>query len=161
MSTPVFTNVINQMPYLRTSREFPEEIKGLAFHVSKSYIEIANGVNDRIISIHSINRPAVNGEAWFLQENLKQQGFRQEFTFSTFTVIPHGINTPRIYLISPKSYGSFTDGTNFYGIIYGSSTAIPGQVTFWIDPVNINFVIGAGAPAITQGLINLEWISQP
>lgn len=154
------TSVINQVAFLRTSREFPEELHQLAIEVNRSYIDVANAVNSRTISLFPTNRPAINGESWFLTGNLRQQGLRQVYQFTTSASIPHGINFNRISQFT-RAYGSFTDGTNYYGCIYASNVAIAGQLTFYIDPTNIVFVVGAGSPAIVRGIIVLEWISDP
>jgi len=154
------TNIINQMPYLRTSREFPEDLKQLTVEVNKSYVDTANAVNNRTISLFSTTRPAINGESWFLSSNQKQQGFRQVYTFTSTAPIPHRINvvTPSQFI---RCFGSYTDGTNTYGLIFGSTVAIAGQISFYITSANIVFVSGGGAPVPTAGTIVLEWISQP
>jgi hypothetical protein len=60
-----------------------------------------------------------------------------------------------------KCSGSFTDGTNSYGLFYASSVAIVGQITFYVTATQIIFLVGAGAPTLTSGLIILEWLSEP
>ncbi len=154
------TNVINQVPYLRTSRNFPNEIDQLAVEVDKAYIDTANAVNNRIISFFPSMRPAINGESWFITNNQRQQGFRQIYSFTTTTSIAHHITTvvPGQFV---RCFGEFTDGTNTYGLIYASSVAIAGQVSFYVTSTNIVFVVGAGAPAVTSGIVVLEWLSQP
>lgn len=151
------SNVVNQVAYLRTSRDFPEDAQALRMELNKSYIDTANAINSRTIGIVPINRPAINGEEWFAFGN-KQQGLRQAYLFTTVGTFLHGINN--FSFISPRSYGSFTDGTNFYGAIYASNVAIAGQVSFYVTPTNIVVLAGAGAPAISRGVIVLEWLSQ-
>lgn len=153
-------NVVNQMAYLRTSREFPQEGSQLAVELSKSYVDIANAVNNRTISMFSTNRPAINGESWFLSRNQRQQGFRQAYTFTTTATIPHGIDFLDVARFV-RNWGEYTDGTNWYGLIHATTVAIAGQITFYVTPTSIIFVTGAGAPALTSGSIVLEWISQP
>jgi hypothetical protein len=150
-------NVSNQTAYLRTSRQFPEDLQKLALEVNKTYVDIANAVNSRTIGTFSANRPAVTGENWFIT-NQRQQGLRQIYTFTTTGNIPHGLSFTSISQFTKPS-GSFTDGTNYYGAIYASNVAIPGQVTFYITPTDIVVLAGVGAPAITKGIIILEWIS--
>lgn len=153
--------VINQVPYLRTSRNFPDDdLKQLAIEDNKSYIEIANAVNNRTISLFPTMIPAINGESWFLQGNKRQQGLRQVYTFTTTANIPHGIRVtnPNQFV---RCFGSFTDGTNTYGLVYGSPTAVAGQIFFYVSSTNIIFSVGAGAPAVTNGTVILEWLSQP
>lgn len=155
-------NVVNQVAYLRTSRDFPfDDAKQLAVEANKAYVDTANAINNRTISIFPTNRPAINGESWFLTGNLRQQAFRQVYTFTTTANIPHGITVidPAQFI---RCFGSYTDGTNSYGLIFGSNTAtIPGQISFYITSTNIVFEVDAGAPAVTNGTVVLEWISQP
>lgn len=155
------SNVVNQMPYLRTSRDFPEEIGQLTVEVNKAYVDIGNAVNNRTISIFPTMRPAINGESWFLTGNQKQQALRQVFTFTSLAPITH-----RIQVIDPaqfiRCFGSYTDGTKTYGLIFGNiGTPIAGQIVFDITSTVIEFVAGTGAPAVTKGTVVLEWISQP
>lgn len=148
------------MPFLRTSRTFPEDPQSLSVEQNISYVDTANAVNVRTIGIHPMNRPAVNGESWFLSNGQKQQALRQVYAFTAASSIPHGINWNSVAQISPRSYGSFTDGTNWYGAIYSSNVAIAGQVSFYVTPVNIVVIADGTAPAIVSGIIVLEWLSQ-
>lgn len=153
-------NVSNQVPFLRTSRNFPQDAQPLAVEINKSYVDIANCVNERTIGLFPMNRPAINGESWFLTGNLKQQAFRQVYKFTNTGNVAHGINTAAITGFT-KCQGEFTDGTNWYGAIFASNTAIAGQISFYITSANIVIVAGAGAPTISSGIIILEWLSQP
>lgn len=151
-------NIANQVAFLRTSREFPQDdVNQLSLELSKSYIDIANTVNVRIIGIFPKNKPAVTGESWFLTTS-KQQTLRQVYSFTSTTSIPHGINISQIDRFT-STYGNYTDGTNWYGLISGTSVAIAGQILFYITATNIVFVVGAGAPALTKGNIVLTWLS--
>lgn len=155
------SNITNQVAYLRTSRAFPEDAQPLSVELTKAYIDIANCVNNRTISLFPTTRSAVNGEQWFFGgASTKQQGLRQIYPVTATGSIPHGINVAQISQFTKPS-GSFTDGTNWYGLIYASSVAIAGQVTFYITPTNIVVQAGAGAPTITSGMIILEWLVNP
>lgn len=153
------TNIVNQNSFLRTSRNFPEEAQPLAVEVNRTYLDIAEKMNSRTIGVYSTMRPAQNGETWYI-DNRGQKGFREVYSFTTTGNIAHGINFTGVVFISPLSYGTVTDGTNWYGAIYASNVAIAGQVSFYVTNTNIVVLAGAGAPAITSGYINLEWISQ-
>lgn len=160
-------SVSNPGNFLRTSRNFPAEIKQLAVEVNRSYVDIAGQVNNRICSIYGLNVVITTGESWFLNGNVvRQQTLRQVYSFTGTGPIATVIPWNTISLISPKSYGTFTDGTSWYGCIYGSSVAIAGQVTFYVSQnmstgmAQINVLSGAGAPSITLGYIILEWLSQ-
>lgn len=160
------TNVVNQVAYLKTSRDFPEDGKELTVEVNKSYVDIANAVNNRTISIFPVNRPAINGESWFIIQNKKQQGFRKVFYFETTADIRIGFKISSISRFV-RCFGEYTDGANWYGLINGTSVAIAGQISFFVflDVANadsdiLRFVTGGGAPALTSGTVVLEWISK-
>lgn len=150
-------NVVNTVPYLRTSREFPEEIPELLTEITKSYIDIAACVNNRTIGIFPANRPAITGNSYFFTTQ-KQQSLRQIYPMTSTSSIPHGLNLSQIPYFS-TSFGEYTDGTNWYGLVAGSNMAIGGQISFYVDPTNIVFMVGAGAPTLTKGVVTLEWIS--
>jgi hypothetical protein len=161
------SNVVNQVAYLRTTREFPKDMDQLTVELNKSYLDIANNVNNRTISLFPTNRPAINGESWFINNNTKQQGLRQVYTFTTTVDIPIGFKLSKISQIS-KMYGMFTSGTATFGLIPGTTVAIGGQISFYVDVDAtsttsdlIKFVVDAAAPALTKGTIVLEWLSVP
>ncbi len=151
-------NVANQVAFLRTSREYPEDPHMLSVEVNKTYLDIAQAVNNRTIGIYPVNRPVITGNNYFITGSQRQQSLRQFYSFSGTSAIPHGINLSQISRFVQK-YGDYTDGTNWYGLMATTNIAIPGQISFYLDPTNINFLIGAGAPSLTTGTINLEWIS--
>jgi len=152
-------NIVNQTPFLRTSRNFPMEQQPLVVEINRSYIDIAEKMNTRTIGIYPANTAAITGESWFITTQ-KQQTLRQIYTFTATGNIAHGLNWNSVSMISPRSYGSFTDGTNWYGTMYASNTTIAGQISFYLTLTNIVVSAGAGAPSITKGIIVLEWLSQ-
>lgn len=161
-------NIVNQIAFLRTSREFPEELHQLTVEINKAYIDTANVVNNRIISIFPVNKPARNGENWYFA-NQRQEGFRQVYNF---TILPITINVG--FLLSSISkptrcWGEYTDAIgNSYGLIWASSVPIAGQISLYlqINPTPgmgtdlITFLSGAGAPTPVSGFVVIEWISQ-
>ena len=156
------TNIVNRDPYLRTTREFPEELSQLSKECNKSYVDIAASVNDRTIGIYPINNPAISGDQYFLTAGTKRQTLRQVYTFTSTANINTNVKVtdPNQFI---RAFGSYTDGMNCYGLIYGTSVSIAGQISFYIDcstsTKNIIFKTGAGAPALTSGRIVLEWLS--
>jgi hypothetical protein len=153
------SNVVNQTAFLRTAKEFPEELHQLSVEVSRSYLDIANAVNNRTISIYPTNRPALTGNSYFLT-TAKQQTFRQIYTFTGTTALNHNIQNvvPGQFI---NCFGSYTDGTNTYGLFFSTSVAIAGAITFYVTSTQITFLVGGGAPALTSGTIVLEWLSRP
>lgn len=152
-------NITNQVPFLRTSREFPEDLHMLTVQVNKAYLDTATAVNYRTIGIFPSDFPGITGESWFITSR-RQQTLRKIFVFTTTVSIPHQIQNFGNIDYFTRNWGEFTDGTNWYGLINGSNIAIAGQISFYLDPLNINFLVGAGAPALTKGIIILEWLSQ-
>lgn len=154
--------IVNQIAYLRTTREFPEEIHQLTVEVNRSYVDIANAVNARTIGIFPKNRPAITGESWFLT-NQRQQTLRQVYTF--------GPIAPGAILTIPYIVNGFIQFTRIYGTcltalpdarpIPYASVAANANIDLRVDTVNFLIVIanGAAAPAINSGIIILEWLS--
>ena len=152
------SNYSNQQPYLRTSREFPEDVKPLVQEVNRAYVDTANAINARTIGLFTTSKPAITGNAYYLSTTKKSESFRQAYTFTTTGSITHGIDTTKTMGFI-NCYGTYTDGTNFYGIPFMTNTAIAGQLTFYITPTQIVFSVGGGSPAVTSGTIILEWLS--
>lgn len=155
------SNVVNQTAFLRTSKEFPEELHQLSFEVNRTYVDIANAVNNRTIGIYPTNRPAVTGNSYFLTTNRKQT-FRQIYAV-TPADIAAGFITHNIPNVFPgqfiNCFGSYTDGTDNFGLFFASSVLIAGQITFYVSATQIILLPDAGAPVLTTGLIVLEWIT--
>lgn len=155
------SSFINATPYLRTSRSFPEDLHEISIEINKAYLDIALSVNARTIGLFSLNKPTITGESWFYDNNQKHQGLRKIFTFTSFANIPHSLDIPTINSFS-RNYGEYTDGTNWYGLISGTSVLIPGQVVFYITPTDIVFVQDGSQPSISpngKGILVLEWLS--
>ena len=148
-------------PFLRVQRQFPSDNpQALSVEIDRAWVDIASAVNARTISLFGTNVQSASGEFWFIQGgNRRLQGLRQVYVFTATGSIPHGINVNSVNQFT-KCTGSFTDGTNWYGAIFGSNTTIAGQVSFYVTPTDIVIQAGAGAPTIVSGSIVLEWISQ-
>ena len=157
------SNVVNQTAYLRTSREYPEEIHQLSFELNKTYVDIATAVNTRVIGIFPKNRPAITGESWFYTTS-RQQTLRQIYTVNAAQIatgfITHGIQNILPGQFTKNTGGSYTDGINSFGLFFATSIAITGQITFYVTSTRIVFVVGAGSPVLTAGTIVLEWLSR-
>jgi len=154
---------IQRGPYLRDQRKFPVEIKLLSRQVDEAYIDIAATVNARTIGIFSDNFMMVTGESWYLQgQPQKQQTLREVYQFSdALLAIPTGINFNSITNFT-RIYGTFFDGTYWQALPYVDVLLVTNQIGVKVDPVSGNIIVtkGASAPAIQNGLIVLEWLSQ-
>jgi hypothetical protein len=146
-------------PFLRTSRDFPEDSHNLTIEINKAYIDIANAVNKRIIGIFPTNRPVITGESWVYSQDKRQQTLRQIYIFTATTPIPHGIKLTETSGIS-RMWGEYTDSLgNWYGLFAATSVMIAGQITFYVTPTQIIFVVSGTAPVLVSGRIVLEWLS--
>lgn len=152
--------VIQTSPYIRQQRFFPNDsIKALSVEMDRTYIDIATKINDRTIGLFALNKQVITGENWFLLGSTQnQQTLRILFTFTTTAPILHGIDFAGVSRFT-RNFGEYTDGTNWYGLINGTSVAIAGQISFYVTPTQIIFVTGAGAPPLTSGNIVLEWLA--
>lgn len=163
------SNIVNTVPYLRTSREFPQnDAHQLSVELNKSYIDIASAVNNRTIGIFPVNRPAINGESWFLTSQ-QRQAQRQVYTFGAITAganisIPHNIFPSNLSQFT-KIYGTcITDVPDHRPIPFASVVA-NSNISVLVTPSsgatsgNIVISVGAGSANIVSGLIILEWIS--
>ena len=133
------SNIANQVAYLRSSREFPEEAQALSVETSKAYIDTANAVNNRIISIFPTTRAAINGESWYLSKNKRQQGFRQVYSFVAADLpnIPHNLTISEISGFT-RIWGTYVDaGGVWYPIPFVSATAAANQVQIQVNSTNI------------------------
>jgi len=151
-------NIINVTPYIKSSREFPADVNQLSVILTRSYVELATAINLRTIGLFSVNKAVITGESWYVENNQRQQSLRKVFVFTTTANIPHNIDFTTLSRFV-RLFGAYTEGTNWYGLIAGSNVAIAGQISFYITPTDIVFLVGAGAPALTKGNIVLEWLS--
>ena len=160
-STELINSAVNQVPYLRTSREFPESAPQLTQEVNKSYIDIAAAVNSRIIGIYPTNRPAITGKKYYLTTGRINQSLRQVYRFTSVPtnplLIPHGIKFIDVAYFS-EIYGTAFDGTIYYPLPFVDETLATNQINVKIDSTNIIINLGATAPAISSGLIILEFL---
>lgn len=146
----------NRTPFLREQRSFPQESQPLSVEIDRAYTDIAQAVNSRVLGIFAVGSQVQSGESWFLV-NQKQQALRQVFTFTTTASITHNIRVTDANQFT-RCFGSYTDGTNSYGLIFGTSVAVAGLITFYVTSTQIVFAVGAGAPAISSGRVVLEFI---
>lgn len=157
-------NAINQAPFVKTSRLFPEDMPSLIQELTVSYTESSSALNDRIIGLYPSNRPAVTGQSYYITTQ-KKQGLRQIYTFQNTNDIPIGFKLSSIFTV-PHAYGSYKSGTFINGLIFGTNGFIANQISFYlaVDGTStqsdlIKFRVDAGAPALNSGIIILEWIS--
>jgi len=155
-------NIVNQMPYLRTSRLFPEDLGQLCVEVNRSYIDVASAVNNRIIGIFPQTNSAITGESWFIS-NLRQQTFRQVYIFGAIAAgatlnIPYTI---RGFNQFSRIFGTCITATTDYRPLPYASVAANANIDVRVTTTNIVISVGAASPNLVSGLIVLEWLSNP
>lgn len=150
---------INQnTPFLRSARKFPKEVEDLSLEVDRTYVDLAQAINDRMIGVFPRSRPAVTGESWFITSR-RQQTQRQIYPITTAGSYEHGLEFNKMVGFT-RIYGTATDGTNWYPLPYVDATFATDQIQIVVDPDEIVITAGVGAPVITSGFVVLEWLSR-
>jgi len=158
------TNTINQLraPFLESTRDFPEDPKEMSSVLNRVYVDIANQVNIRTISVYPQNKPISTGETWYLANNKRYQSYRQIYTFTSLNVgdnlIPHNIQN---IVQFTKIYGTLVSSvTPFYRPLpYLDVVTLTNGFSISVDNTNIHIVRGATASPTTNGIIVLEFLS--
>jgi hypothetical protein len=156
---------VQQQPYLRRQRNFPSvDLKTIALECDKSYIDVAQKVNERTIGTFALNASVVTGEAWYIQgSSQKQQTLRQLYliTPDNAGIIETGIS-PNGFAGFTKIYGTFTDGIIWYPLPYVDVLNVTNQVNIWVtdSQIVINQGGGGGQPTVQSGFVVLEWLSK-
>ena len=145
----------SESPYLPTTIRFSDDEEVFNGELERIYSAIAYRLNNREISIYDLQE-RLTGQKWTDSTNLQvpKETFRKVFSFTAAGAFAHNLTG----ITQVIGYGQYTDGTDFYGVIHSSNVAIAGQVSFYVTAVNIVVLLGAGAPAITSGIIVLEYL---
>lgn len=151
------TNLPNQVPFLRTQRLFPQEAQPLSVEMDRAYVDIASSVNRRTMGITPTINSVQNGNILYIGGN-QLNGFRKAFVFTATTAITHNVQIVNKTQFL-DCYGTYTDGTNSYGLPFSTNVAVAGTITFYLSATQIVFLVGAGAPALTAGRIVLNWFN--
>jgi hypothetical protein len=157
------SNVINNSPFIRTSRSFPQEADKLSKEVDQTYVDVANAVNQRTIGIYATTKPSVTGNGYFISGQ-RQQSLRQLYTFGAIAA-GATLNIPILKYLSPyvHIYGVALTTSNSLPLPYASTTAngnIELLVVSGASPV-IRIIVGSASPAIVSGYVVIEWLSNP
>ena len=148
-------NIVNNAPYLRSTREFSPLVASLIKDLDKAYVDTAICVNERVIGTYSTSGAAITGESWFVTSSKKQQTTRQVFSINGAGSFAHNLDLSRISNFT-RIYGTAYDGTTYYPLPYVDPTAA-NQIGISVTGTNIVVTAGGTAPAITSGIIVLEW----
>lgn len=161
-----------QVPYLITSRLFPEDDQELRGVLSKSYVEIAQAVNRRTIGTFNTFQ-VVTGDQYYSTTNNDisrpiqfRQSYRRLYPFGAIAqgatlTITHQITgiTEIVHL-----YGNcITDvsvipNAKYKPIPFVSTAAVNQQIALYMNDTIITIVNGAGADNILSGTIIVEFL---
>lgn len=161
-----------QIPYLVTSRNYPEDDVELRSVLSKSYVEIAQAVNRKTNGTFNTFQVVTANQYYSTTNNdihtpiQFRQSYRQIYPFGAIAAgatlsILHGI-TGITQMVS--SYGNcitdaIVDPTGKYlPIPYVSVTNVNMQIQLGINDTTITIINGAGADNILSGTIVLEYL---
>lgn len=154
-------------PYLRTTRNFPDDPEKLSDEMDKAYIDTAAAVNNRTIGLYPSSRPIVTGNSYFIFRDQRQQSLRK--------VYPFGAIAPGTELDIPIGYANFDQFAMIYGTVvtnvpdyrplpYIDCITLTTGMTILVAPVGgvnvIRIILGATAVPVVRGIAILEWISQ-
>lgn len=159
-------NNILTAPFLRTSRNFPEDPQKLSDELDKAYIDTAIAVNNRTVGLYPSVRPIITGDSYFILRDQRQQSLRK--------VYPFGAIAPGTELDIPIGFDHFDQFVKIYGTVVTNApdyrplpyaaTVLTNQMTILVGLIggvnNIRIILGATAPPVVKGIAILEWISQ-
>lgn len=157
-------NRTNRMPFLITSRYWPNDPVTLQPTLNQSYIEVAQAVNSRIIGIFQ-PLASVTGETWFEEvpgqmPMERTQTYRKIFRFGAIAAgatlsIPHAIANVQQFT---RMYGTcITETPDYRPIPYASATAVDEQIELNGTTTVLNIINGASAPNIESGILVVEF----
>lgn len=144
-------------PFIATSTYFPDDFEEFRVTFLALYRDIALNVNTREVGIYDLQE-FLTGENWFTTGNpqVKRKTFRKVFEFSDANLnFAHGITG---IVLCTHIYGAATNGVLFFPIPYVSATAIANQIQIDVSATNVIITKGGGAPAITNGVVILEYL---
>lgn len=156
------TNPVQQMPYLRVQRNFPEDNpQALTVELDRAYVDTATKINEREIAIYAVGNQIVTGQQWYFQGgNTRQQSLRQIYEVPGYGAYPHGINFATVSTFTIIA-GIGYNGTSYVPIPYVDVNNIGNGINIYVDPTNININPGGVTPpALISAVIILEWVSQ-
>jgi hypothetical protein len=148
------SSVANKSSMVRSSRKFPEDPELLTTELTRSWTEIANAINDRVIGLISTS-PTITGKQYSYGSK-KLGSLWQLFQFSDSSLtINHQINN--LNQVVAQS-GWFTDGSVWYPLPYVDVLNVTNQVGVSTTSTQIIVAKGTTAPTISSGYVILEWL---
>lgn len=156
-----------QVPYLRTSRPFPDEVEELPRELTKMYAEVASTINRRTIGIYNTFKAATGNQYYnALFEPLNQTTYRQSYR----QVYPFGPLAAGATALIAHGISGITQAVSIYGtavtidVVNGKYIPLPFVstintnqcVSVSADDTNIYVINGPAADNIISGCIIFE-----
>ena len=156
-----YAPINSESPYLPNTLRFPFENEELIPQLGRMYSSMAYRLNNREISIYDLQE-RLTGQKWTDSTNLQvpKETYRKVFEFNGIAAgatlnIAHGINTIAQFT---KIYGTFITAADMRPLPYVDAAAVTNQVSVRRVGANIVIVNGATAPAITSGIVVVEYL---
>ncbi len=148
-------------PFLPTSQVFPEDESQRLIVLTDNFTSFSQAINQREIGIYETIEQ-LNGRQYFNSTNPedKRFGYRKVFSFNAIAVgatlnIAHNITGLTQVL---EWNGGVIVAGGFRPIPRVSATDVTEQIQVDIVGANIVIVNGAAAPAITSGVVVLDYL---
>ena len=140
--------------FLPNNTTYSEKNDQYLIQVTNQNALTSNTVNLREIAVYDLLE-ILNGQLWFSADaQTKRPCFRQVYSISSKTNFNHGITGETLFT---RIYGGATDGTNYFPLPYVSSNPA-NQIGLSVTPTQVVFDSGGSSPAITNGVIVLEYL---
>lgn len=153
-------------PFIATSTYFPDDYNSFREKFLELYRDLANTVNTRDVGVFDLDE-FLTGQNWFTSGNpqIKRKTFRKCFVIGAIAAggtltFAHGI-TQYSPLTFTHGWGEvITNAATFNKrpVPYASATLVTDQIQLDYDDTNVRIINGATAPAISSGLIVLEYL---
>lgn len=156
-----FGPINTESPYLPTSLAFDDNEEVFERQLTDMYFNIATRLNNREIAAFDL-RERLTGQKWTDSANLQvpKEAFRKVFNFGAIAPgatlhIPHGINAIAQFT---NMYGTFITASDDRPLPYVDEATVANQVSLKRVGANLVIINGATAPAITSGIVVVEYL---
>lgn len=143
-------------------RDFQQDDENLRLLMSKSYTDLATSINYKVNGVYTVVETQ-NGKTFNNPNNAQspRYAFQKIFYFGSIAApgslnIAHGLTGVTSYT---NIYGSCITATDNRPIPHASVTA-NANIEVIVGSANITINNGAGGPAISSGMIVLEYLKQ-
>ena len=149
--------------YLPTTTVFPKDDEQRLIEMTSNYTAIAQAVNVREIALYQNGQPTITGQLFSDPgfQVAKKLVYRQMYYIGAIApgatlTVAHGITG---LVQFTHMYGTVvTNAVDYRPIPFASTAAFNQQISLGADSTNFYVSNGAGAPAITSGIVVLEYL---